>query len=286
MGQSPITFREPIPGVATARFGFQPLFVSQATAAKIIVVHPHAAFDGAYACREYLSTVVAGHAHIPDAVLTLQGLKIDPTTREFTDQRLPCYYRNFAHARVTCSRDGTIAEQDLERFCDKSAVIVLAGGIVTEYHLWAFISLLEYVKAHSITDLEVIVPFDGCYFQHGWVEWAIGDEWKYSKKLSGRFDGICLGPDIYAMSGADSYSLRNVVYRTFRQAGTDGLEADRHLQVCDADGRPVVATRDIFLKNVATFFDVYLYNAARLGIGVQAQVTSDQLSFLLAPSGS
>ena len=208
---------------------------------KLVVVHPHVEFDGDQKCKPYLDRTIDDFQGQDSDILVLQGFKEED--KELTDERLELYLESERGYKLTDSKKGEIDESLLEGFIQDGSVIELPGGIVGQCHRAAFKSIIKYVQDNDIHDVELKIPFDGCYFQHGFT---------YSDSIDiHTFDGVFMGGYAFEMEGGDSYTLREVATKVFGE-----LEGPNNLHRRQLRDQP--ATPETIRNNLLQhFFDGY-----------------------------
>lgn len=219
---------------------------------RIIIAHPHKSYDRDCKGKVYADSLLAQHAGPTNSVLVLQGF-------ESTDRRLPIYLdsNNFC---IIPSKYGNIAYENLDDIIVDGAVTYLLGGIVDQCHWEAFLSIVGYLHCNNIHDVEVVIPFDGCYFKHGWFIGIDPSTW---------FDGIHIGALTYEMLGADSYTLREVVTKSFGEL-TSPLApdmAEHRKQILDVSGIPVPASLEVVRHNIEAYFLKQYFDELSMGEG-------------------
>ncbi|MBI2575446.1 hypothetical protein HYV82_06200 [Candidatus Woesearchaeota archaeon] len=215
---------------------------------RLIVIHPHAEFDGSLKAKGAIGAAIEQFNHKNGEVLVVQGFKELPGHVK-TNRRLPMYLRRGLKYRLTQSEGGEISTAVLRGLVTDNGVINLMGGMIGQCHRSAFESIVNYMQSDGIKNVSFVMPFDGCYFQHSWTEW--GHSWERVKDPSKyRFDGVLMGGCGYEMNGADSYSLSEVITRTFGE-----MDELRHRkQLRDTNGDPILATSDAVLRNALEYF--------------------------------
>jgi len=210
---------------------------------RIIVIHPHKEFDRDLKCKGFIDESVDGFLGKDEDILVVQGYKEDEW-RNPTDEKSELYLDGNRGYKVITSKTGKIEKDQLNRFIKEGATIRLMGGIVGQCHRNAFESMVEYMQENDIHDVEFIIPFDGCYFQHGWAK--RGSNWEK------RFDGIFMGGYGYEMEGGNSYTLREVITKKFGQLESP-LELHRR-QIRDDRSNPVLADQETIRRNLTDYF--------------------------------
>ncbi len=258
-------------------FGFQPLFHAPTTVPHIVVVHPHQWFDQAEVCRCYLRSLVKAHVD-RSVVVTLQsgGPRGAFDMGDEKERWYRCYFRTPAPGMTIKNGSGCIPLEGLDRLCQRAATIVLVGGHVAQCHQRAFSSIMSYLRNSRIGDVEVIIPFDGCYLGQ---EWA--DHWRPcgQRQLSG-----VLGHNskLFEMQGAKSFTAHEVMHQTFESIPSD--TSRRYHRQRPSSGPSGIAAPEVFSWNLQAIFGGYLGEAESLEIPLHLRATDRQLSFLVAPA--
>lgn len=224
----------------------------RASSEHLVLVHPHATYDGSQTIVGYSELCLETFSERPESVLVLQGYKEDSRTRARTNELLSVYIDTAHSFPTVCSVSGEIDQATLKNIVTPNITVSLLGGIVGQCHANAFRSIAQFLDEFQIEGVTISIPYDGCYFQHAWVEWrnSVGPSWN----LEHRFDGVQMGGYIYEMSGKDSYSLREVASRVF----TEPDHLLHHLQIRDQSGNPLIATQAQFRENLERhFLDCY-----------------------------
>lgn len=214
---------------------------------KIVVIHPHREFDLDLKCKDFIDDTVSGFSGQDRDILVVQGYREDEG-RMPTNEKLEPYLVRNRNYQITTSRNGKINKSQLKKLIKEGATIRLLGGIVDQCHRSAFKSMVEYVQQNEVHNVEFIIPLDGCYFQHGWVDWGNSRE----KDPTKRFDGVLMGGYGYEMEGSYSYTLREVITKKFGELG--GPHNLHRKQMRDGRGVPLVADPVTVHKNVTDYF--------------------------------
>lgn len=217
--------------------------MSKSEIKKLVVVHPHKEFDSALKCQKYIKKSIKHFEGADTDIMVVQGFKED-SWHNITGIELPFYISIKRNYRLITSPGGKIRKEDFQEFIQNNAVIKLLGGIIGQCHQSAFCSIVKYIQKNDIHNVKIEIPFDGCYFQHGSRTWGLNDEH--------RFDGIFMGGYGFEMTGNESYSLREVVTKTYGEL-SEKPKLFR-LQLKNSKGEPIPANDKTIRKNILDYF--------------------------------
>lgn len=233
------TLLAPIGGVPSASFP------AQAACDRLVIVHPHQAFDISRQASVGINEILGGFSASRNNVRVLQGLA--EKNKMLTDEPLPPYLDDINYPTVS-SECGEIEDAALRDFIIQGAIVYLTGGIVDQCHRRAFHDIAAFIEAHRFYNkTKIRIPYDACYFQHNWAETGRGAEDK-------RFHGIAIGgTDMYEMTGRNSYTLRDVASRVFGEwtiYGDPNSNGWHRLQRRDTKGNPLRGSFDNMVRNL------------------------------------
>jgi len=141
---------------------------------KIVVVHPHENFDIACRCKKPIEGLIQGLSGKPE-VIVVKGYGENPNNLMEHAPFLVYLDNEIKYDKIS-SRDGEIPNDSLNGIISSNSRIHLVGCNVFLCYRRGFESLVNYIQSESIHDVEIVFPFDCCYFQHaGYTSYTLGE---------------------------------------------------------------------------------------------------------------
>lgn len=229
---------------------------------KLVIVHPCREFDTSLKCKPFLKDLVNNFEGDDEDILLIKFIEYIPkksTGKNLYFKRHRVHFKTDRKYQTVESHNGRIEKRTiLAQMVVPGARIILAGGLIGQCYDRALFSLGKFAVENKIEDVNVFVPFDGCFIGHTREKLSTGEI----------FDGT-FHYDYYRgieVAGNNTHTLREVITKTYADK-EEAVEAERgyglHLrrQLRDKEGKPIHATKETITYNIEHYFCIFMLNS-------------------------